>query len=126
MANDKIFYTDLATAGILTLGCRVQRVADSFFLDDADGIFKAVLPADQDLLVTEGPAFRYVTTENRTVWNDGLYRVQFFDSATAKPIASDQVEIIGDKIVTSSNTVFSYYKTLADLAGKILSKLMGV
>lgn len=122
----KILYTDLATAGIITLGCRVQRVVDDFYLDDADGIFKVGIPADQDLLVTEGPAFRYVTTENRVPWNNGLYRIQFFDSATAKPIASGQIEIINDAIVTEINTTFSYFKTLSDLIGKVLSKLMGV
>jgi hypothetical protein len=51
----------------------------------------------------EGPNYRYITNESRKVWNDGLYRISFWDAITGKPVSANQIEIIDDEVVTWSN-----------------------
>lgn len=68
----------------------VHRVADGYFLDDADGSFAAA-PADRYLALAEDALLPglFSVSESRTVWNDGDYEISFFQQAGGAPASTD-------------------------------------
>jgi hypothetical protein len=72
--------------------CKVQRIADGYFLSDTDGSF-AVSPTDPFLTMTESticPGL-FEITEARTVWAAGSYFVYFYDQVGPVPsLTEDQ------------------------------------
>jgi hypothetical protein len=110
MASTKVFSFDWTTSG-LTVYMIVQRVADSYYLNDADGTFAAA-PADPYIEATADSVIpsRYIATEARAAWNDGYYNVAAYSQAGGSPapatdtlIGSGQIQIAGD-VVASSGT----------------------
>lgn len=66
--------------------CKVQRIADGYFLSDADGTF-AASPADPCVTLTESlvcPGL-YEAAEARTTWAQGSYFVYFFEQSSTAP-----------------------------------------
>lgn len=104
-----------APTGTATLSARVRRDADGFFLDFADGVFKAAGHASPSAALVEvDPAafpglFRAsLAPEGPPVWTDGRYIVQVRDSAAAleydpspldvrdgRPVEGEPVEVQG-------------------------------
>ncbi len=75
MINTKRFFTLAPTDSFET--CSVQRVADGFYLQSADGTFAAPLSV---LNMTQTMPGGYTLTEAREVWANGTYNVVFYNS----------------------------------------------
>jgi hypothetical protein len=81
VANEKKVYLPYDLTGQSGMYARVFRALDGYWLDFADGVFRAS-PATPNIPLTEqpgGPSVYYFT-ENRTVWTDGLYLVYGYTS----------------------------------------------
>lgn len=71
----------------------IERQIDSYRLNDVDGTFTAA-PADPYASFTEHTIIKgeYNLSENRTVWDDGLYKCTMYEQAGGSPVpASDMV-----------------------------------
>jgi len=125
-ANVKTVRSDLGSTG-LALVMDVYWVDTGFWYDFADGEFRAI-PATQNVVVTEPSPYRYSgsTLAIGTKWTNGQYIFRFKTAVTFIPVSAGIQEVINDVLITEINTTFSYFKTLSDLIGKVLSKLMGV
>jgi len=81
MPNTKTIALDLGELGAgKTVVCKIERDSDGYYLDNNDGSFSAS-PVDDSLSMTEDATYsgRYSVTENREVWNDGVYNVEFYE-----------------------------------------------
>ena len=79
-----------APTGTLTLSARVRRDADGFFIDFADGVFKAAGHATPSLALTEPDPVAFpglfrasLAPEGPPIWTDGRYVAFVRDSAGA-------------------------------------------
>ena len=151
MAAVKKYTSDTGGATVLTLFHRV-RFQDGKMLDNTDGVFRAgvtfansKVPA-LEITVVNGFSCDvfgwYETSESRTVHADGKYTFECVDALGVQYAGAGCLEILADAAVTLASratpgdvtasqgvittAMLKYYKTVADLLGKILSKLMGV
>lgn len=75
----------LGTTKVLTgnaVYCIIRREADGFLMNDVDGTFSAA-PANPFLHLAEDSVIKgfYEVSESRVAWNDGAYKVFFYDQA---------------------------------------------
>ena len=93
----------------------IERQADSYRLNDADGAFAAA-PTDPYVSFTEHSVIKgeYVLSESRTVWNDGMYKCTVYEQSGGSPVpASDLVVayqymyVVSDAEVVSESSVTS-------------------
>ncbi len=92
MANVKKFigYT---TTGKTVYGI-VERQADSYILNDADGTFSAY-PADPYISFTEHSVIKgeYTLSESRQTWNDGLYNCTVYEQLGGSPVPASDIVV---------------------------------
>lgn len=114
MANSKRF--SLGFEAGLTVYLTVQRKADSYLLDDADGVFRASPVADFAVAMTadaDQPAL-YEKEEARTSWQDGVHLVGYYLQLGGSPapstdplIASGEMTMEDDQEQTSGDIISS-------------------
>lgn len=90
--------------------CIIKRLADGYYMNDADGSF-AASPADPYLALAEDSVAKglYSASESRIAWNDGTYRVTYYlqsggspnPTADAPPVKIDDITVSGDQVVTT-------------------------
>lgn len=114
MASTKRF--SLGFEAGLTVYLTAKRKADSYLLDDADGVFRAA-PADFAVAMSADgaqPAL-YVKEEARTSWQDGDYLIAFYLQVGGSPapttdplIASNELTLEDDaEVVAGGNSTSS-------------------
>jgi hypothetical protein len=107
MANAKEFSLGFEAGANVYLS--VQRKADGYLMDDADGAFKVSPVADFALSMTanaDQPSL-YEASEARVAWSDGVYIVCFYlrlggaPAPTTDPmIASQEMTLLDDEEVS--------------------------
>jgi hypothetical protein len=76
VANTKTVYLPYSVSGASGLYARVFQSSTGYWLDNTDGVFKA-LPVDPEIPLTEqsgGPSVYYFS-ESRSVWFNGFYLI---------------------------------------------------
>jgi hypothetical protein len=111
MVNIKKFIGYTTTAK--TVYGIVERQVDSYGLNDADGTF-ASAPADPYVSFAEHSVIKgeYDLSENRTAWNDGLYKCTIYEQSGGSPapvsdtvIAYQYMYIVSDLEVVSESKI---------------------
>lgn len=107
MAATKTVNLPYYQTGSLGLYTRVQQVTTSLWLDDTDGVFRAV-PALFNVPLVESSDIPsvYVLSENRTVWANGEYQAYGYDAGN-NLFAGAVFYILGD-IEVSLSTLLEY------------------
>ncbi len=94
MINTKRFFAVYTPSASVSVS--VLRVIDGYYLQDSDGTFGASV---NFLNATEVMIGGYLLAEDRTVWDNGLYDVVFYDGGTT-PISGYEFQIAQDQIMT--------------------------
>jgi hypothetical protein len=112
-----------------SLYCIVRRLADSFYLNDANGAFAAA-PADSYLALMEDvttPTL-YTKAEARTVWPNGFYEVLVYRRVGGSPdvaidllVASGTIEILADAEVVATGTTQTDARTVVNRSRQLAS-----
>lgn len=111
MANFKNIYLPYNKTGETGLYGRIVQLATGFWLDNTDGIFRAV-PVLFDIPTIEiiqAPSV-YMITENRAIWANGEYSVYGYDS-TNYLFAGATIFILND-IEVSQATLLQYMEVI--------------
>lgn len=121
MATKKTRINYTVTAA--TVYAIVERQADNYLMNDADGTFSAA-PADPYKACTEHTTLKgqYVFSEARQTWSDGSYVITFYAQAGGSPSpVADQILGSEEMIIYSDAVIVS--PTLAQIEGSsILAK----
>ncbi|MEE8575507.1 MAG: hypothetical protein V3T30_08855 [Thermodesulfobacteriota bacterium] len=104
MANDKRTELVISVTG-LSLEIATKQLSTGYLLDDADGDFNAVNPADHWVSMTEDLVIggSYVNVENRQVWIDDSYVQYIKDTATGKLKGYRFLVVAGDRVIGWTN-----------------------
>ncbi len=113
MINVKRFF--VAYGAGMTVTCSVQRVADGFYLQASDGTFAVGVSS---LPMVEALAGGYVLSEDRTVWDNGLYDVVFYETSTT--IGGYEFQVAQDQILNGvALAALSAKNAVSSVAGGI-------
>lgn len=105
----------------------IERQADSYRMNDADGTFAAA-PADPYVSFTEHSVIKgeYVLSESRTVWNDGMYKCTVYEQAGGSPapasdlvVAYQYMYIVSDTEIVNEPKVDAILTDTADMQPKL-------
>jgi hypothetical protein len=107
MANAKLFSLGFEPGATAYLS--VQRKADGYLMDDADGAFKVSPVADfaKSMTANSDQPSLYEASEARVAWSDGVYIVCFYLQLGGSPapttdpmIASKEMTLLDDEEVS--------------------------
>lgn len=104
MANAKDIYLPFQLTGLIGVYMRVRQDSTGYYLDNADGAFRAV-PATPNIPLVEVASLPsvYFISESRTDWNDGEYNIFGYDATNvlicgATMFIMDDVEVTMDDV----------------------------
>jgi hypothetical protein len=104
MANAKDIYLPFQLTGLSGVYMRVMQDSTGYYLDHADGAFRAT-PATPNIPLTEVTSLPsvYSRSESRTVWTDGEYNIFGYDVTNvlicgATMFIMDDVEVTMDDV----------------------------
>ena len=102
----------------LTLYAIIERDADGYLLDDADGSFAAA-PADPYVALTEHATVKrtYRKDESRLPWLDGAYNVWVYEQAGGSPspvadslVVSLRLYVRNDQVVSEAEYIAAVWQ----------------
>lgn len=107
MANAKDIYLPFQVTGLSGVYMRVRQASTGYYLDHADGAFRAT-PATPNVPLTEVASLPsvYYRSEDRTTWTDGEYSIVGYDATNAL-ICGATLLIMDDKEFTEK-TIMDY------------------
>lgn len=104
MANAKDIYLPFQLTGLIGVYMRVRQDSTGYYLDNADGAFRAV-PATPNIPLVEVASLPsvYFISESRTDWDDGEYNIFGYDATNvlicgATMFIMDDVEVTMDDV----------------------------
>ena len=120
MPNVKKFTANHGQTG-QTVYCIIEREADNFLLNDADGTFGAA-PADPYSPMAEHSVIkgRYILSESGTVWNDGWYNIAVYLQVGGSPAPAADTMINGDRFYISADAIVYLEELLLHIQGLTL------